>query len=99
MTMSSIPPGTEAAIQLTISAADRDRCRQLLAEVIANYPSGWISERVLLDIVYGSGGDIVRFEYLTRLAKRDWRDLIMETEYEKVDGKIVRKKNLPSAPG
>jgi len=49
-----------------------------------------INERIHLDILEICGGKLERVRDLVKLAKADWRDLIMEAEYKLKDGKIVQ---------
>ena len=48
-----------------------------------------VDERVHLNILH-TANDMARVRKLVDLAKRDWRDLIVATEYELRDGKLVQ---------
>ena len=47
-------------------------------------------DRIHLDILEICGGKAERARQLVKLAKIDWRDLIMAAEYEVRDGKVVQ---------
>jgi hypothetical protein len=53
-------------------------------------PEPLIEERIYLDILEISEGKIEKVLELVRLAKTDWRDLIMTAEYEVNEGRIVQ---------
>jgi hypothetical protein len=48
-----------------------------------------VDERIHLNILHAAD-DLERVRKLVNLAKRDWRDLILATEYELRDGKLVQ---------
>ena len=52
-------------------------------------------ERVQFGIVVSSNGSLDRVKELVALAKRDYRDLIMVSEYELKDGRLTRR-HLPA---
>jgi hypothetical protein len=53
-------------------------------------------ERVRLDIISISKGDVRRLAGWVKLAKRDYRDLIVSAEYESVNGKLRLKRHRPT---
>ena|SRR5947208_7327700 len=48
-----------------------------------------VDERIHLNILHAAN-DLERVRKLVDLAKKDWRDLIMATEYELKNGKLVQ---------
>lgn len=77
-----------AALDEKFSAAERDEVAKLLREFHWTLQSD-VDERIHLDILHAAA-DLDRVRKLVNLAKRDWRDLIMATEYELRDGKLVQ---------
>ena len=71
--------------------ADRVRAVEILTSYKQRFSMLADLERVRRDMVIVSRGDLAK---LTRLAERDYRDVIMEAEYELREGKIVRRAKL-----
>jgi hypothetical protein len=75
------------ALQEKFSGDEREQVARLLSELHWKYPSE--TERIHLDILHAAS-DVERVSKLAALAKKDWRDLIVATEYEVREGKLVR---------
>jgi hypothetical protein len=76
------------ALQERFAGAERDEVASLLREFHWNLQPD-LDERVHLNILHAAG-DLDHVRKLVTLAKRDWRDLIMATEYELRDDKLVQ---------
>ncbi len=50
--------------------------------------------RLLRCAALGSRGDLAQLRYLVGLLRVDFRDVIMFGEYDVVDGKLIRVRNL-----
>jgi hypothetical protein len=75
------------AVQEKFFGDEREQVARLLSELHWKYPSE--TERIHLDIVHAAS-DLEGVRKLAVLAKKDWRDLIVATEYEVREGKLVR---------
>lgn len=75
-------------LQEKFAGPERDQVAETLREfhwkLIAD-----VDERVHLNILHAAG-DLESVRKLVDLAKKDWRDLIMATEYELRQGKLVQ---------
>ncbi|MES2526712.1 MAG: hypothetical protein V4598_06475 [Bdellovibrionota bacterium] len=49
------------------------------------------SDRILLAILFGSRGDLKKFEELTELSTRDWRDTLMAAGLAEADWREILK--------
>lgn len=76
-------------------APELEEATRLLTAVMEVYPHLLDLHRVLHDVVYGADGNLEKLRKLAKLAQSDYRDLIMATEYELVNGKIVKKEGFP----
>jgi hypothetical protein len=77
-----------AALQEKFSGADGEEVVNALREFHWKLrPS--VDERIHLNILHAAN-DLERVRKLVDLAKKDWRDLIMATEYELRNGKLVQ---------
>lgn len=83
-----LSPRVFRALQEKFAAADRDEIANTLREFHWRLSSD-VDERIHLNIVHAAN-DLERVRKLVALAKKDWRDLIMATEYEMRDGKMVQ---------
>src|SRR5215813_12786520 len=54
-------------------------------------------ERIHLDVLYACNSSLEKLEQLINLAKFDFRDLILEVEYDRVKGKNVSKPQFAEA--
>ena len=88
MSDSPLSPAIQELIDKHFSESDRAQATEI---VIANRAScSWLKcvEQVQRDLVLAAEGDLGE---LIRLSKMDYRDVIMEAEYQLRDGKIVRR--------
>ena len=77
-----------AALQEKFSGAEHHEVANALREFHWKLrPS--LDERIHLNILH-TANDLERVRKLVDLAKKDWRDLIMATEYELKNGKLVQ---------
>ena len=75
-------------VEKHFAESDRPQALQILASYAQRFPQLKDLERVRLDMVLVANGDLAK---LTRQAERDYRDVIMEAEYELREGKIVKR--------
>jgi hypothetical protein len=73
------------------------KVEQLLLDYGTERHEGGV-DRIRLDILTLCGGDITKLAELVKLAKADWRDLIVAAEYDYVDGKYVLKSERGKTP-
>jgi hypothetical protein len=86
--MSDLPPALAASVAKFFQEADRQRAGEILVNYAERFAKLKDLERVRLDMVFVSKGNL---EKLARQAERDYRDVIMAAEYELRDGKIVKR--------
>ena len=83
-----LSPDVLRALHEKFAGAERNKVAETLREfhwkLIAD-----VDERVHLNILHAAS-DLESVRKLVNLAKKDWRDLIMATEYELRDGKLVQ---------
>jgi hypothetical protein len=73
------------ALQERFAGAERNEVASLLREFHWKLQPG-LDERVHLNILHAAS-DLDQVRKLVTIAKKDWRDLILATEYELRDGK------------
>jgi hypothetical protein len=76
------------ALEEKFSGQDRDEAARVLREFHWKLRPE-IDERIHLDIIHAAE-NALRLRALVELAKKDWRDLIVATEYESKNGKLVQ---------
>jgi hypothetical protein len=88
MTSNDLPPEILDLIHRHFSEADRSQAIGIVAEHRERF--AWLKciEQTQRDLVLAAEGDL---SDLIRLSKMDYRDVIMEAEYQLRDGKIVRR--------
>jgi hypothetical protein len=77
-----------AALQDKFSGEEHHEVANALREFHWKLRPG-VDERIHLNILHAAN-DLKRVRKLVDLAKKDWRDLIMATEYELKNGKLVQ---------
>ncbi len=89
--MPNVPSRLSQMVEKHFAEPDRAPALEILASYAERF--AWLKdlERVRIDMVLVAKGDL---EKLAREAETDWRDIIMEAEYELRDGKIVRRASL-----
>jgi hypothetical protein len=85
-----IPSSLLKLVEKYFAESDRPKAMAILTSYAQRFPQLKDLERVKLDMVIVAKGDLAR---LGRQAERDYRDVIMEAEYELRDGKIVKCTN------
>ena len=83
-----LSPNVISALHKKFSREQRDEVAMLLAEFYWKLRPE-IDERIHLGILHAAN-DLEHLKHLVKLAKQDWRDLIMAAEYELKDGKLRR---------
>lgn len=91
MTDSTQPRTLSELVEKYFAESDRARAVEVLTTYKQRFATLKDLERVRRDMVIVSRGDLAK---LTRTAERDYRDVIMEAEFELRDGKIVKRTNL-----
>jgi hypothetical protein len=91
--MAALPPDVHRWIGVHFAAADVDAARELLA-IAVDHAGATPQARLLRCAAVGSRGDLVQLRYLVGLLQIDYRDVIMFGEYDVVDGKLSRVRNL-----
>jgi hypothetical protein len=91
--MAALPPDVERWISAHFAAADVDAARELLA-IAVDHAGATPQARLLRCAAVGSRGELVQLRYLIGLLQIDFRDVIMFGEYDVVDGKLTRVRNL-----
>jgi hypothetical protein len=83
-----LPPAILELIESHFAEADRSQAIEIVEKNRAR--DGWLRciEQAQRDMVLAAEGDLGE---LIRLSKMDYRDVIMEAEYQLRDGKIVRR--------
>ena len=76
------------ALQEKFAGDERDEVANILREFHWKLRSS-VDERIHLNILHAAN-DLERVRKLVELAKRDWRDVIVATEYELRNGKLVQ---------
>ena len=87
----STPRALQELVDKYFAESDRPRALEILDSYKERFAILKDLERVRRDMVIVSRGDIAK---LTRAAERDYRDIIMEAEYELLNGKIVKRTNF-----
>jgi len=82
-----LSPDVLRALQEKFAAPERHNIAETLREFHWKLVDD-VDERVHLNILHAAE-DMERVRKLVDLAKQDWRDLIMATEYELRDGKLI----------
>jgi hypothetical protein len=85
---SEFPAPLLRLVEKHFAESDRQQALQVLASYAQRFSYLKDLERVRLDMVLVAKGDLAK---LTRQAERDYRDVIMDAEYELRDGKIVKR--------
>ena len=85
---SELSPAVIEALHRKFSGDEREQVGNMLREFHWKLQPD-VDERIHLDILYAAN-DLVAVRKLVNLAKRDWRDLIVATEYELREGKLVQ---------
>jgi hypothetical protein len=85
---SEFPSPLLRLVEKHFAESDRQQALQVLASYAQRFSYLKELERVRLDMVLVAKGDLAK---LTRQAERDYRDVIMDAEYELRDGKIVKR--------
>jgi hypothetical protein len=75
-------------VEKHFAESDRQQALQILASYAQRFSKLKDLERVRLDMVVVAKGDLAK---LARQAERDYRDVIMDAEYEVREGKIVKR--------
>jgi hypothetical protein len=75
-------------VEKSFAEQDRQQALQILESYAQRFSKLKDLERVRLDMVLVAKGDLAK---LTRQAERDYRDVIMDAEYEVREGKIVKR--------
>jgi hypothetical protein len=88
MPETGIPTSLLKLVEKYFAESDRPKALLVLASYAQRFPQLKDLERVRLDMVLVAKGDLAK---LTRQAERDYRDVIMEAEYELREGKIVKR--------
>src|SRR5258708_35727498 len=83
-----LSPSVISALHEKFSREQRDEVAMLLTEFHWKLRPE-IDERIHLGILRAAN-DLEHLKHLVKIAKQDWRDLIMAAEYELKDGKLVR---------
>lgn len=83
-----LSPEVLRALQEKFAAPERHKIAETLREFHWKLVDD-VDQRVHLNILHAAE-DLERVRKLVDLAKQDWRDLIMATEYELCDGKLVQ---------
>ena len=91
--MAPLPADVERWIAAHFPAADVNIARELLASAI-DHAGAVPDARLLRCAAVGSRGDLVQLRYLVGLLQIDYRDVIMFGEYDVIDGKLSRVRNL-----
>ncbi len=69
-----------------------------VGEVLEHLAAAANSERIQRCIVFAARGHSWRFEFLCKLAKEDFRDVIMNAEYDRHDNRLYDfNKPIPEA--
>ena len=86
----------EADIHQRIARDFGDDLPTALAIVTVSLASadGVLNGRVLRAIVFLSQGHLDKLRTWVEAAQRDWRDVLMQAEYEKVDGNLHRVRDF-----
>jgi len=71
-----------------IAQATSDFPPEKVREVLAHLAAATSSERLQRCIVFAARGHPWRFEFLCKLAKDDFRDVIMNAEYDRHDNRL-----------
>ena len=91
MTEKFFPVDLTVAVEKHFSEVDRPRAFEILADYAHRFAILKDLERVRVDMVIVSRGNVAK---LARQAERDYRDVIMDAEYEIREGKVVRRAAL-----
>ena len=91
--MAPLAADLERWIAAHFPAADIDIAREVLANAI-DHAGAAPGARLLRCAAVGSRGDLVQLRYLVGLLQIDYRDVIMFGEYDMIDGKLTRVRNL-----
>jgi len=85
-----------AKLQECFPPQDRERAAKLLMKY-GRWPWESAVERIHLDILSACNSNLEKMEELVKLAKRDYRDLILLVEYDRAKGKFVSKPQFAEA--
>ena len=85
---SELSPDVLVALQEKFAGEERNEAETILREFHWKLQPS-VDERIQLNILH-TANDLERVRKLVELAKKDWRDVIMATEYELRDGKLVQ---------
>ena len=89
----SIPADIKDFVRASFPAHQQDSALERLAK--ATLHDGTVpGPRTLRCATYAGRGDIDKLEYYINLLCIDYRDVIVAGEYDVVDGKLVRVRNL-----
>ena len=88
MPETQFPAPLQKLVEKSFAEQDRQQALQILASYAQRFSKLKDLERVRLDMVIVAKGDLAK---LARQAERDYRDVIMDAEYEVRDGKIVKR--------
>jgi hypothetical protein len=80
-------------LDANFSVPDARLARELL-EAAVDHTGAAASERLLRCAAVGSRGELQKVRDLVEHLKVDYRDVILAGEYDVVDGKLVRVRNL-----
>ena len=83
-----LSPDVLVALQEKFAGEERNEAETILREFHWKLQPS-VDERIHLNILH-TANDLERVRKLVELAKKDWRDVIMATEYELRDGKLVQ---------
>jgi hypothetical protein len=71
-----------------VAQAKADFPPEKVGEVLEQLRASSSSERIKRCIVFASRGHPWRFQFLCKLAKEDFRDVIMNAEYDRYDARL-----------
>ena len=83
-----LSPDVLVALQEKFAGDERDEVANILREFHWKLRSS-VDERIHLNILHAAN-DLECVRKLVELAKRDWRDVIVATEYELINDKLVQ---------
>jgi hypothetical protein len=89
----SLPPDVERYVERTFAERERPLALELLQEAVL-HDGERASPRLLRCALLNSGGKLERLRTELEHIAVDYRDVILEAEYEKRRGEFVRVRNL-----
>ena len=89
----SLPPDVEAWITKNFRPADAGLARASL-EMAVDHKGELVNARLLRCAAVASRGELERLHLLVEELKKDWRDVIVAGEYDYVNEKSVRIRDL-----